>query len=182
MTKIDFISLLRIHNNSIFLRLQNKIWEFLVNIWYKLKMSLVTSVNKGCCSHHCKGGAPWGDSGWERTGHWSQTRAVHIKGTITGRSQYWLHAGSVSLTIAIHCFCQGTLPLCMKVKVAFFQLTGRQSDPHQLWMDAEKTKWTNTLLLYKINGLLTLFPCLLSSLFYKRTRHPDPNKMVILTH
>ena len=119
MTKIDFISLFIIHNNSISLRLQNKIWEFLVNIWYKLKMSLVTSVNKGCCSHPCKG-APWGDSGWERTGHWSQTGEVHIKGTITGRSQYWLHAGSVSLTIAIHCFCQGTLPLCMKVKVAFF--------------------------------------------------------------
>ena len=157
MTKIDFISLLRIHNNNISVRLQDRIWKFLVNICCKLKMSPVTSVNKGWCSHSWKGGAPWGDSGWERAGHWPQTGEVHIKGTITGRSQYWLHAGSVSLTIAIHCFCQGTLPLCMNVKVTFLQLTGRQSDPHQLWMAAEKKKWTNTLLLYKINGLWHYF-------------------------
>ena len=123
MTKIDFISLLRIHNNNISVRLQDRIWKFLVNICCKLKMSPVTSVNKGWCSHSWKGGAPWGDSGWERAGHWPQTGEVHIKGTITGRSQYW----------------------------------GRQSDPHQLWMAAEKKKWTNTLFLYKINGLWHYF-------------------------
>ena len=44
-------------------------------------------------------------------------RGVHIKGTATRRSQYWLHAGSVSLTTAVHCFCQETLPLCLKVKL-----------------------------------------------------------------
>ena len=28
-------------------------------------------------------GAPWGDSGWENTGYWSQIAAVHIKGMIS---------------------------------------------------------------------------------------------------
>ena len=35
---------------------------------------------------------------------------------------------------------------------------------------------------FKINGLFTLLPHLPSCLIYKRTWHPDPNKMVILRH
>lgn len=55
MTKIDFISLLRIHNNNISLRLQDRIWKFLVNICCKLKCHLSHPVlNKWWCSHSWK--------------------------------------------------------------------------------------------------------------------------------
>ena len=137
----------------------------------------------GLCSHPCKSGAPWGDSGWERTGHWPQTGEVHIKGTVTGRSQFWLHAGSVSLTVASHCFGQGTLPLCWNIKLKWLLSAHRDAiwrSPH-VNVGRKEKKWTNTLLLCKINGVLTLLPHLFS-LFYKRTRHPDPNEMVILRH
>ena len=138
----------------------------------------------GLCSHPCKGDAPWGDSGWERTRRWPQTGEGHTKGTVAGRSQFWLHAGSVSLTIAMHCFCQGTLPSCLNVKLKWSSSAHRET----IWLSPpvngcrKEKKWTNTLLLCKINGLLSLLPRLLSSLFYKRTKHPDSNKMVILRH
>ena len=34
------------------------IWKFPVNIWHKLKMSHVTSVNKGCCNHQDSAATP----------------------------------------------------------------------------------------------------------------------------
>ena len=133
----------------------------------------------GLCSHPCKGGTPWGDSGWERTGHWPHTGEVHTKGTVTGRSQYWLHAGSVSLTIAIYCFCQGPLPSCLNIKPKWLLSAHRET----IWLSPPVNGCRkNILLLCKINGLLTSLPRLLSPMFCKRTRHPDlnSNKVIIL--
>ena len=133
----------------------------------------------GLCSHPCKGGAPWGDSGWERTGYWPQTGEVHTKGTVAGRSQYWLHAGSVSLAIVIHCFCQGPLPSCLNVKPKWLLSAHRET----IWPSPPVNGCRkNTLLLCKMNGLLTSLPRLLSPMFCKRTRYSDPNKMVTLRH
>ena len=137
----------------------------------------------GLCSHPCKGGTPWGDSGWERTGHWPQTGEMHTKGTVAGRSQYWLHAGSVSLTTAGHCFGQGTLPLCLNVKLKWLFSAHRETIwPSQTVNGYRKEKMNNYHIIVQDNGLLILLPCLLSSMFYKRTRHPDPSKTVILRH
>ena len=133
----------------------------------------------GLYSHPCKDGAPWGDSGWERTGHWPQTGEGHTKGTVAGRSQFWLHAGSVSLTIAMHCFCQGTLPSCLNVKLKWLSSAHRET----IWLSPPVNGCRkNALLLCKITGLLTSLPRFLSPMFCKRTRHPDPSKMVILRY
>ena len=96
----------------------------------------------GPWSHPCKGGEPWGDSEWERTGHWPQTGEVHTKGTVTRRSQFWLHAGSVSLPMASHCFGQGTLPLCLNVKLKWLFSAHRET----IWLsphvnDCRKEIW-----------------------------------------
>ena len=59
------------------------------------------------------------------------------------------------------------------MKMAFFSSQGDNLTLTTCeWLQKRKKKRTNTLLLCKINGLLTLLPRLLSSLFYKRTKHP----------
>ena len=137
----------------------------------------------GLCSHPCKGGAPWGDSGWERTGRWPQTGEVNTKGTVQGGANNDSMLDLLLWPLLVIALVRKPCPSAwMLNQSGFCQLTGRQSDPHHLSMAAENKKWTNTLLLCKINGLLTLLPHLLFSLFYKRTRHPDPNQLAILTH
>ena len=95
-----------------------------------------------------------------------------IKRTVIGKNQFWLNVGSISLTLAfaIHCFCQGTLPLCLNVKLkwASFSLQGDFLTLSTCGWSAEKKTLINTLLFCKINGLLTLLPHLLSFFFQKK--------------
>ena len=154
-------------------------------------MPSTISVNKGCCSHQDPSATPprvtcWGDSGWESTGYWPQITEVPIKRTVIGKNWFWLHVGSISLTLAfaIHCFCQGTLPFCLNVKLKwfFFSLQGDFLTLSTCGWSAEKKTLINTLLFCKNNGLLILLPHLLFFFQKKKKWHPDPNNIVILRH
>ena len=129
---------------------------------------------------------PWGDSGWESTGYWPQIAGVPIKKTVIGKNQFWLHVESIFLTLAFatYCFCQGTMPFCLNVKLKWvvFSLQGDFLTLSTCEWSAEKKTLTNTLLFCKINGLLTLLPHLLSFFQKKKKWHPDPNNIVILRH
>ena len=138
----------------------------------------------GPCSHSCKSGT-LRRLRMRKTGYWPQITEGPIKRTVIGKNQFWLHVGSISLTLAfaIHCFCQGTLPLCLDVKLkwVFFSLQGDFLTLSTCGWSAEKKTLINTPLFCKINGLLTLLPHLLSFFFQKtKKRHPDANNMVIL--
>ena len=147
-------------------------------------MPSTVSVNKGCCSHQDPAATParvtpWGNSGWESTGYWPQIAEVPIKRTVIGKNQFWLHVGSISLNLAfaIHCFCQGTLPLCLNVKlkwVFFFSLQGDFLTLSTCGWSAETKTLINTLLFCKTNGLLTLLPHLLSFFFQKKKGTQTP--------
>ena len=135
----------------------------------------------GYFSNPCKGGEPWGDSGWERTGHWPQTGKVQIKGRVTGRSQLWLHAGPDFWPLLFIALVKETCPSAWMLKW-LFSAHSETIWPSQSVNGCRKENMNDYHLIVQDNGLLTLLPCLLSSMFYKRTRHPDPNKMVILRH
>ena len=81
---------------------------------------------------------------------------------------------------------RGTLSLCLKIKPKCL-CSGKYPDPVHLWMAARNKKLTHPLpeAGHSRRYLQILWPFLLyflissPSLFYKRSWHPDPDKMVI---
>ena len=72
--------------------------------------------------------------------------------SVAGRSQFWLHVGTVSLTCFSLLFIitvihnglpQRTLPLCQTLKLKCLCSVERQSDPAHLWMTASKKRLTH---------------------------------------
>lgn len=131
------------------------------------------------CSHPCKGGAPL-----RRLRMKKEQDASPRQGRCTPKE---LCREEPILTPCWICFFDhcwsllwsGKPCLCMRMlnQSGFCQLTGDSLTLTTCqWLQKRKMN-RNTLLLCKKNGLLTLLPHLLFSLFYKRTRHPDPNQV-----
>ena len=110
------------------------------------------------CNHGRQGGIEcWGWGGLVSGPHDQGFGSCTVGHSVTGKSQFWLHVGSVSLTLTLLFIAfviiiihnglpQGNLPLCLNVKLsAFVQLTGRLSNPAHLWVAVDKKKLTHPL-------------------------------------
>ena len=128
---------------------------------------------------------------------WRISLRDHIAQDVIGKTQFWLHAGSVSLTLtfAFCCFyhykrtkwpaSENPAPLCLNVKPKCLcsglcpPVDGYRKEKINI---SSCGGWPFQKTFVRLTASLTLIPHLSPSFFCKRNWHPDSNKMVILRH